>query len=49
MCVSLTAVEAVMIKAPPSGFALKVGRAALNKCKLLLTFIFQHYSTFSLI
>lgn len=38
----LTAVDEVMINAPPSGFALKVGNASLNKYMLLLTLTFQH-------
>ena len=39
----LTAVDDVMIKAPPSGFALKVGNASLNKYMLLLTSTLQHW------
>lgn len=39
----LTAVDDVMIKAPPSGFALKVGNASLNKYMLLLTLTLQHW------
>lgn len=38
----LTAVEAVMRKTPPSGLALNVGRAVLNKKKLLFTLLAQH-------
>jgi hypothetical protein len=38
-----TAVEEVRIKTPPSGLALKVGKAALKRWKLLLTLIDQHY------
>lgn len=31
------------MKTPPSGFALKVGAASLNKERLLLTLVDQHY------
>lgn len=32
------------MKTPPWGLALKVGKAALNRWKLLLTLIDQHYN-----
>jgi hypothetical protein len=32
------------MKTPPSGFALKVGAAALNKVRLLLTLVVQHWN-----
>jgi hypothetical protein len=39
-----TAMDDVAMKTPPSGFALKVGAASLNKERLLLTLVDQHYS-----
>jgi hypothetical protein len=33
----------VAMKTPPSGFELNVGAAALNKERLLLTLVAQHY------
>lgn len=39
-----TAVDEVMMKTPPSGFALNVGSASLKRYQLLLTFVDQHLS-----
>jgi hypothetical protein len=38
-----TAVDEVMMKTPPSGFALNVGSASLKRYQLLLTFVDQHW------
>jgi hypothetical protein len=38
-----TAVDEVIMKTPPSGFALNVGSASLKRYQLLLTFVVQHW------
>lgn len=38
-----TAIDEVIMKAPPSGFALKVGMAARRRARGPLTFTAQHF------